>query len=70
MGCQDDLKALKDYGVTAASRILVLGLQSAEAQKTLADQEARGREQQERAERLQRLKAAASELAKRSMNNR
>jgi hypothetical protein len=69
LGCQDESKPLREYGVTANSRVLVLGAQSAEAQRTLADEEARGRQQQERAERLQRLKLAAAELAKRSINS-
>lgn len=63
---QDDSKPLREYGVTASSRILVLGAHSAEAQQAMSDQETRGREHQERAERLQRLKSAAEALAKRS----
>lgn len=65
---QEDLKPLREYGVTASSRILVLGVPSTEAQSRLAEQEARGREQQEREVRLQRLKLAAEALAKRSNN--
>lgn len=57
---------MREYGVTASSRILVLGAHSAETQQTMADQEKVGREQQEKAERLQRLKSAAEALAKRS----
>ncbi len=63
---QDDSKPLREYGVTASSRILVLGAHSAETQQAMSDQETRGREQQERAERLKRLKSAAEALAKRS----
>ena len=66
VGHQDDSKPLTEYGVTASSRILVLGAHSAETQQAMSDQETRGREQRERAERLQRLKAAAEALAKRS----
>lgn len=65
---QDDFRSLKDCGVSANARILVLGGQTAATQTSLAAQEAIAQEKHQRADRLQRLKEAAEALAKRSGN--
>ncbi len=63
---QDDARPLRECGVTASSRILVLGGRSTAEQAELSGQEASAQARDERESRLQRLRTAAAALAKRS----
>eukprot|EP00775_Hariotina_reticulata_P012251 gene12251-12388_t len=62
---QDDTKPLRDYHITATSRVLVTKGTGSAAQKALAGEEAKVTAEDARAAQLDRLKAAVDKLAAR-----
>jgi hypothetical protein len=61
---QDDSKSLKDYGLKAGTKIMILAGPSAAG--SVARQEAHAKEEENKEERLRRLKKTAEAMAARS----